>query len=320
MPECYRDWEENMANLTMRPFPALTARRGHLARKRIHAAFLGFFSSEEDRKNPAVAGIIRGRADVFRSHGFTGREIASIESITAIVTVTNSAPTIFWLICFVYARPELMTRVRKEVTSFVRRESLSGPDGPKDVTIIDITRIEAQCPLLLSCYHETLRLTSYNVNLRRMATDATFTDSNGNSFLLKEGVDVQIPSGIIHQLGTIWEKPTEFDPERFLATGKSSQGSNASEKAKKGAYIPFGGGLHLCPGRVFAYTEILAIASTLLAGFELESTGIAFQDVKAQPPMLNSSIVKPENEGHGLGMSLSRRSGWEKTEWAYVSS
>ncbi|OIW32305.1 cytochrome P450 [Coniochaeta ligniaria NRRL 30616] len=313
------DWEENMSALILRPFPSVMARKPYQARAKIQAAMVDWYTAEHDINDPTVAQLVRDRARVLRSYGFTSAEIGEIESILPIIGVTNSAPTMFWMVCNIFSRPQLVDRLRDQIYAFIRREGSSGLEGSQDIAIMDVTALEAQCPLLASCFRETLRLGNFNVSTRRLMSDITVTDGTGNSYLLKKGVDIQIPAGIMHRMEDVWNNTaSEFDPERFLEKSAQRGGQTvASEKAKRNAFIPFGGGRHLCPGRSFASTEISAIICTLLAGFEIEPVGLGFGDAKPGPPQLVTSLVKPLDDAQGLGIRLSRRKGWEKVQWRY---
>jgi hypothetical protein len=47
-----------------------------------------------------------------------------------------------------------------------------------------------------------------------------------------------------------------------------------SMKGTDGKYFPFGGGTHMCPGRVFARQEVLgAAAAAFLVGFDVQWVG-----------------------------------------------
>lgn len=66
---------------------------------------------------------------------------------------------------------------------------------------------------------------------------------------------------VIHRHPHFWPEPQKFDPERF-APGADSQ-------RPKYAYIPFGGGPHLCIGRDFAMMEATLVVATLLQHVDL---------------------------------------------------
>ncbi|KAK2666784.1 Cytochrome P450, E-class, group IV [Fusarium oxysporum f. sp. vasinfectum] len=98
------------------------------------------------------------------------------------------------------------------------------------------------------------------------------------------------PAGVAHYEDSVWGADVNvFNPERFLP---SSKGSTEDERKRKAAYIPFGGGRHLCPGRNLALAEIIGFASALLLGFEIEAVGMGFGNVKMLGPQLAGGDVK----------------------------
>ncbi|KAK2672903.1 Cytochrome P450, E-class, group IV [Fusarium oxysporum f. sp. vasinfectum] len=123
------------------------------------------------------------------------------------------------------------------------------------------------------------------------------------------------PAGVAHYEDNVWGADVKvFNPERFLASAK---GSAEEERKRKAAYIPFGGGRHLCPGRNLAFAEIIGFASALLLGFEIEAVGMRFGDVKMLGPQLAGGTVRPERYGAGLGAEIAMREGWEDVEWRF---
>ncbi|XP_062015667.1 taxane 10-beta-hydroxylase-like isoform X2 [Rosa rugosa] len=62
-----------------------------------------------------------------------------------------------------------------------------------------------------------------------------------------------------HMNKEVFDKPTEFDPSRF---------ENSSKPIPPYAYIPFGGGIHTCPGNEFARVEVLTTIHNLVTMFE----------------------------------------------------
>jgi cytochrome P450 len=66
---------------------------------------------------------------------------------------------------------------------------------------------------------------------------------------------------VIHRHPDFWPEPETFDPERF-APGEDSA-------RPRYAYIPFGGGPHLCIGRDFAMMEATLVVATVLQHVDL---------------------------------------------------
>jgi cytochrome P450 len=269
-----------------------------------------YYTAEHDINDPEVAAILRYRANALRKHGWTGEEIGRPEIMLPVVGTTNTVPIMFWILYNIFRTPGLAARIREESEPLVQH------DEDHDVATLDISRMEKECPLLVSCYRETLRLANQGSSMRRVMTDTTISDGRGNTYLMKKGVDVQIPLGIAHSLESAWgPNVATFDPERFLP-GKTQPGD---DKLSKAAYIPFGGGKHLCPGRYFAFAEILAVASTIALGFEVEPIDGKFPEVAAAGATFASTAVKPVNDGAGFGIVIRRREGWEDRKWRYLS-
>jgi len=131
---------------------------------------------------------------------------------------------------------------------------------------------------------------------------------------------VQIAGGVMHRIQGVWgDDALEFNPDRFLVATDKSADQISRDKTKKNAYIPFGGGRHLCPGRNFAFAEILALTCALVLGFDLTSNGMEFDQMMPRPAVLANAIVKPLNNGEGLGLKLRRRKGWENVKWRFES-
>jgi sterol 14-demethylase len=91
----------------------------------------------------------------------------------------------------------------------------------------------------------------------------------------------------------VWNKPTEWDPSRWLNTSASSGGSVSDEAGVIGAmkseatgekvdygwgviskgtespYQPFGAGRHRCIGESFAYVQLGSIVATMVRAVEM---------------------------------------------------
>jgi cytochrome P450 len=214
------------------------------------------------------------------------------------------------MLLFIFERPELVNRLRKEVEAAA---VISDSEGKRTATF-NIASFDAKLPLLISCYRETMRLSNHSVSMRRIMQDMTITGADGQSYLLKKGVDLQLPAGVTHHDRSAWGQDfDEFDAERFL----QKAGDAETERRRKAAYFPFGGGRHLCPGRNFAFAEILGFMAVLVLGFDVEPLGMRFGEMKMLGGQLASGTVRPEKHGKGLGGKITRRSGWENVDWRF---
>lgn len=120
---------------------------------------------------------------------------------------------------------------------------------------------------------------------RRALADFTFRNHR-----IPAGTHVGLVPMLVHRDPAIWENPTEFDPSRF---------SREAEKARhKHAYVPFGGGAHMCLGLHFAYMQ----AKTFL--FELLGTRHIEVPADYEPKWQMVPIPQPRD---GLPVRLPRR-------------
>jgi hypothetical protein len=285
--------------------------KAYKARSTLQNVVCKWYAADHDVTDSSVSTLVRNRAGALRKHGFTGSEIGKFEVILPNVATLNAVPTFYWLLLYILDRPDLLARVRAEAEAAA---VVAHENGKRTVTF-NIAEFEAKLPLLVSCYRETMRLVNQSVSMRRISEDITVTTPEGTSYLLKKGTDMQLPAGVAHYEQSVWgSNANTFDPERFHPSFK---GSPDEERRRKAAYIPFGGGRHLCPGRNFAFAEIIGFASSLLLGFDVEAMGMGFGDMKMLPPQLAGGTVRPEKYGAGLGARIKRREGWEDVEWKF---
>ncbi|KAH7152650.1 cytochrome P450 [Dactylonectria macrodidyma] len=307
------DFERDLPMVLLNVFPSITARTAFYARGRVQAALGEYYEAEKDRHEDA-AQIVKSRADVLRRYGIVGAEVGHFELALLHVGTANTIPTLFWFMAHIFTRPNLVQRLRDEALPVAHRST-------NDEVTVDITTLDQQCPLLVNCYREAMRLSNKAVGNRRVLEDTTVSDGKGNSYLLKKGLNVQMSSEVLHNMKNVWgDNIQDFDPERFTDNG--SKDSSQSERAKRLAFTPFGGGRHLCPGRNFAFAENLGLVTCLLLGFDVLPLDGDAADFKA-PSMMRCSFAeaasKPENYGEGFGVQIKRREGWESTKWLFVS-
>lgn len=114
-----------------------------------------------------------------------------------------------------------------------------------------------------------------------------------------------------------------FKARRFLATSEERAKWGKEEKEReweqKRALLPFGGGKHLCPGRNFAFAEILGTVSVLVLGFEVRGKAGEVIEVPEVPrTRLGEGVGKPSEGQLGMGARLTRREGWQDIVWRFV--
>lgn len=304
--------------LIINVYPSITAPAGYKGRERLQTKLVKYYTARHDLE-PDVAMMTKARAATYRDNGLSDTDIGHLELALLHVATTNAVPTLFWNFTFITSDAALLAKIRAELLTII---SISGAKEKREA-VIDITKFEANCPLLVSSYRETIRLANAQLGSRRAMADTTISDGT-NSYLLRKGCDVQMPAGVPHLASKIWG-PTaaSFDATRFLKPedrGLKSTKEKDDDKEQKKAYFPFGGGKHLCPGRNFAFAEILGMIAILSLGFEVRGTdGNVLKVPVMERPRLGEGVAKPRGEGLKLGAKIVRRQGWEDIAWKFTS-
>jgi cytochrome P450 len=107
---------------------------------------------------------------------------------------------------------------------------------------------------------------------------------------IEAGSLVVISSYVLHRHRTLWERPDEFDPNRFLNRTRANM--------DRFSYLPFGAGPRVCIGAGFALQNAAIIIATLMKNFQLDLV----PGTRVWP--VHRVTVRPEN---GLPMIVSRR-------------
>ncbi len=104
--------------------------------------------------------------------------------------------------------------------------------------------------------NEIVRRTPPLILMRRAREDVEL-----GGVIIRAGSEVAVSQHTLHRDPRWFPDPDRFDPDRW-APGETAE-------LPKGAYIPFGAGARLCPGHVFAPTEIGIVAATIGARWRL---------------------------------------------------
>ncbi|KAK4449078.1 cytochrome P450 [Podospora aff. communis PSN243] len=310
------DLEHDLLKLTTGVLPSVIAPAGHRARALIARVLTEYYSGKNDQ-DPSASVFVGARATALRNRNISDEDIGKIEMMVPFAALTNTVPSLFWLFSFIVSRPDLMLQLRDEVErGIVKRE------GDEVTVTASTSAIEERCPLLWACYRETLRTTVHQVSSRVAMQDVTLNDAEGRQYLLKKDAVVQMSIGSLNELEEYWgPNPADFEPTRFLDFANRSKAAEGrgSPKAMRAAFIPFGGGLHLCPGRMFAAAEMMAFTSTMLLGYDVEPLdGKKWNLPPFGPRSLIDAVAKPANNGEGFGIRIRRRQGWENVRWKYA--
>ncbi|WP_051751932.1 cytochrome P450 [Streptosporangium amethystogenes] len=156
----------------------------------------------------------------------------------------STATTLTWLWPQLDAHPEVAARLYEEIDRVVG----PGPVKPGHVAELRYTRMVLQ---------ELLRLYPAGWIFPRMA----MRDGEVDGVRIKAGSQMLISPYATHRLERFWDRPLEFDPERFAP--------EEQPRRHKYAYFPFGGGPHQCLGQHLFYVEAPLLLGAILSRFRM---------------------------------------------------
>jgi cytochrome P450 len=291
-------------------YPSIIASKAYEARAKVHSALKAWYEAGYDQKTGAD--VVRTRAALMRDHGLKPADFCKLEMSIMHGATSNTIPTLYWLATFIFLRLKLVEELRTDALALLGDKSDTG----KGIVEIPVSRIEETCPLLVSCWKEAIRLASQPITVRRVARDFELADPDtGRQYFFRKGADVMLPATVLHRLPSVWGADAdEFNPRRFMAASKSEE--DEANKKRRGAYMPFGGGKHMCPGRHFALAEILGLMTALILGYEI--VGLKEENVEMANAKVGEAIAKPTAAGQGGKVQLRRRTGWEEVEWKFL--
>ena len=157
-------------------------------------------------------------------------------------TLTSSLTAFVW---FLTANPDWAGKLRAEIAA------LDLPAG----AALPYDRLDA-LPLTEMAFKETLRLVPPVPSIpRRAVADTTF-----GGYKIPAGTRVALSTLHTHHMAEVWPEPDRFDPLRFR--------DEAVRARHKFAYVPYGGGAHMCLGLHFAQMQAKCFAFHFLRAIE----------------------------------------------------
>ena len=183
-------------------------------------------------------------------------------------TITSSATSMAMLLG---RNPEWQARLREEMTGLGINDDALPYDRLGELVLTDYA------------FRESLRLIPPVPSLPRRAIKPFAF----GGYEFPAGTFVGISPAAVHKMPEHWPEPNKFDPMRFSP--------EASKGRHKYAWVPFGGGAHMCLGLHFAHMQIKILMWHLLREHRIEVAHGAGADWQAWP------IPKPRD---GLPITL----------------
>ena len=237
------------------------------------------------------AKITRRRQEYMREMDLVDDHSTACEDLGLMFAAnSNAIPSVGWMALHTLMDPALTQRVRKEVDACV----LPSADGTMSQPRFDFTKLTAS-PLLQSIYAETLRL--YIANL--VTRTPIGSDLRVGRWSFPKDRIIFLNGTMLGQAPQVWNAGPPDDPhpldkfwaDRFIVypedpkSGPQNPSVSRDEKRRmddgrdgpyfttrglSGAWIPYGGGPSMCPGRHFAKNEMIGALAILLTLFDIE--------------------------------------------------
>lgn len=158
-------------------------------------------------------------------------------------TLTSSLTS---FVCELAANPHWQDRLRAEVLAL----GLAA-DAPSSFDDLE------KMPLTDMAFKEALRIRPPVPSMPRRA----MRDFSFRGYTVPAGTAVGVNPLYTHHMKEIWPEPHRFDPLRFT--------EDAQRGRHRFAFVPFGGGAHMCLGLHFAYMQAKCFARHFLQNIEV---------------------------------------------------
>lgn len=243
--KAFVDMVQASVGVVRRPLPFTKMGKG-VAGRRLMVDYFGKLLRER-RANPGQ--------DMFSQFALATREDGTLLPEDVVVdhmiflmmaahdTITSSATVLFWQLA---KNPGWQDRLRAEA------RAVTGGDG-LSVGYDDLGRME----LTELAFKEALRFMPPVPNMPRRA----LRDFEFGGFRIPAGTTIGISPAAVHADPAHWPDPERFDPLRFLPENVAGR--------HKYAWVPFGGGAHMCLGLHFAYMQVKLLVSHILTRYEV---------------------------------------------------
>lgn len=217
------------------------------------------FSSFEVREGESS--LIAARRTAFKESGLVNDyDHGSLQSAMLWAAVANTIPAAFFTFAYLLKHPDALEQVRAELNEHLPYVPLeAGDDQPW-------TREQcAKLKLTDSAMSEALRLATGSMVIREAVEPTTLTMNDGQTIGIRKGDSVAIYPALTHLDSRVFSNPEQFQVDRFL---NGEQRELDGQKLTT-AFLPFGAGVSMCPGRYWAKNEVLMILALLLQHADL---------------------------------------------------
>ncbi|GAP88932.1 putative cytochrome p450 family protein [Rosellinia necatrix] len=212
--------------------------------------------------------ISKGLAQWAKDFDFSTESISGAFALFLYGLHANAIPICTWLMFELLKDLKLLEAIRAEI-----KHAEASKHG---TSLYFDHQILTSLPLLQSVFTEVMRL-HVGVLITRKATESVTIAG----YTIPKGSIVQAPTEVAHLDEAVWGKPghpaSEFWAYRHVKeieivnpAGHPTKKLEFSISGKTGSFFPYGGGISMCAGRLFANAEILLAVAMVISRFDIE--------------------------------------------------
>lgn len=213
---------------------------------------------------PNHAAVLDTRTAFYDEHGVAPDLRRRFDAGLLWASQANTVAAAFWTMFHLLRDPRAMAAIRDEVRGVageVRDPSACEPfsrDGLRRLVLLD------------SAISEAMRLAICPMNGRLVTEDFELPLATGERLPLTLGEEILLYPRNTHFDPEIFEDPHTFRFDRFVdARGRAAQFEKRGKRLTM-PFLPFGGGMSMCPGRFFARNEIKVLVASMMVWSETE--------------------------------------------------
>ncbi|KAK5167341.1 uncharacterized protein LTR77_007040 [Saxophila tyrrhenica] len=261
------------------PLPGLT--RAHIARKRVLEMLEAFHEAMEKQAKGEDAGaewleledvstLLKERTNVYRKHGLSMRARAALDLSLVWAANTNANALVFSMLHHIYASPEVLSRIRQEIAPFAQvvqpKQEFPIPE-PSRLESVDAGGLCEGCPLLKSCYTESLRLDTAPWSTRFVEQDCVLQSKEGQTcWLLRKGEYVHAAHDLHGIDSEYFHDPLVWKADRHIRP----DGDEKRAAVDLGPIPSFRSGELVSPGRDLVVKEVMCFVAAIIALWDIE--------------------------------------------------
>ncbi|KAI3688984.1 hypothetical protein L2E82_46930 [Cichorium intybus] len=230
--------------------PGTPFKKAFLARKRLQKILSEIISERKEKiaTGKYLLGCLLNSKD---DKGKTLSEDQIADNIIGVLFAAQdtTASALTWILKYLHDHPKLLETVKTEQKVIYQFN---------DVGHLQLTWAQIRnTPITHKVILESLRMASIiSFTFREAVTDVEY-----KGYLIPKGWKVMPLFRNIHHNAEFFPKPQQFDPSRFKVAPKPN------------TFMPFGSGVHACPGNELAKLEMLIMVHHLVTKYRWEVVG-----------------------------------------------